>query len=119
MSARFVGVFFALAAALDAYFILDIFMSYITAIRSLAALGRGRTPSGSLIAEPKQIAKIYSRRWLLLDVLAGIPWELVNSKVPWDVQSAQLFKMLRLVRVMRLLRFLRVDIFNERCLDCN
>ena len=42
MSARFVGVFFALAAALDAYFILDIFMSYITAIRSLAALGRGR-----------------------------------------------------------------------------
>ncbi|CAE7240661.1 Kcnh5 [Symbiodinium sp. CCMP2456] len=101
---QFVGVFFALAAALDAYFILDIFMSYITAIR---------TPSGSLIAEPKQIAKIYSRRWLFLDVLAGIPWELVNSKVPWDVQSAQLFKMLRLVRVMRLLRFLRVDIFNE------
>ncbi|CAE7732625.1 Kcnh5, partial [Symbiodinium sp. KB8] len=55
---QFVGVFFALAAALDAYFILDIFMSYITAIR---------TPSGSLIAEPKQIAKIYSRRWLFLD----------------------------------------------------
>ncbi|CAE7221994.1 Kcnh5 [Symbiodinium natans] len=101
---QFVGVFFAIAAVLDAYFILDIFMSYLTAIR---------TPSGSLISAPKDIARAYSRRWLFLDVLAGIPWELVNSMVPWNIRSAQLFKMLRLVRVMRLIRFLRVDIFNE------
>merc|ERR1740129_512091 len=60
------GVMFVVTSAVNAYFIVDILVSFCTGFWN---------SSGDVIMDPQKVAHRYARRWLVPDVIAAIPWE--------------------------------------------
>ena len=88
-------------AAVDAYFIVDIFLSFRTAV--LRA-------DGSVVRSSRIIARTYMRGWFIIDVLACLPVTYVQLAISGgdDAGSGGQSKALKILRLLRLGKLLRV-----------
>mmetsp|Transcript_40406 Transcript_40406/g.114405 ORF Transcript_40406/g.114405 Transcript_40406/m.114405 type:complete len:993 (-) Transcript_40406:789-3767(-) len=78
-------------------FILDIILNFNTAYLN---------SDDFVVTDRRRIAYNYSTGWLIVDVVAVLPYELMSPNQ--DVEAAQLAKGLRLAKFTRILRVLRV-----------
>lgn len=98
----FLGTFWFLASATDVYFLVDVPMTALTGFKDL---------SGTVVRDVRRTVKRYCKGWLMLDMLASIPWEWI----PKDggnlrfTKGFQIAKVTRVMKCMRLLRLLREE----------
>lgn len=97
------GNAFIVVSIVNAYFIIDIYMSFMTGFKNAA---------GKMVLSRREISRKYAHGWLIMDIVSGIPWEWIESIMP-VTSLTQFTKMLRLLRIARLLRLLRLDAVSE------
>lgn len=81
-------------SVMNTYWIVDIVLTFITGFRD---------SDGVVERSLRKIGFKYARGHLILDIIAGIPWEWVP-----DTGAARLTRSIRIVRTMRLLRLARL-----------
>lgn len=89
------GLYLLFVNAVNSYFLLDIVASFITSYVE---------PGGSLVTSPTCIAVKYIQTWFVPDLIAGFPWDWVDTYIA----SSAVNDGLRLVRALRLLRLARM-----------
>jgi len=92
---------------LDIFFILDIFMNFLTAFHE------GHGISGRLVTDFKGIAKHYAKGWLWIDLVASFPWLWVTEifdadRISGTADPMGMLKVLRYAKVARMMKVLRV-----------
>ena len=122
------GLEFWFEFLVDVYFIIDVFLNFIT------GFWRETELTSVLVSEPWPIAWNYMTSWFMIDVTACIPIDLVTRGVqnellcsfnPKGCQSGRstgnvsggalkLFKLLRIFRLLKLLRLFRVSRLVQR-----
>lgn len=88
------GALLVLVSVINSYFLADIILNFITGFHDAL---------GVVVRDPLKIIERYARGWLLLDVVAGVPWEWIP-----DTGAASMTRGLRVVRSLRLLRLARL-----------
>eukprot|EP00931_Biecheleriopsis_adriatica_P062971 TRINITY_DN38067_c0_g1_i1.p1 TRINITY_DN38067_c0_g1~~TRINITY_DN38067_c0_g1_i1.p1 ORF type:complete len:821 (-),score=108.15 TRINITY_DN38067_c0_g1_i1:53-2515(-) len=98
------GVMWWFGTLVNVYFILDIPLTFFT--------GFNNYRDGLPDCDPIRIAVRYIRSWLLLDLLASVPWEWLalsdSDALAGSTKSARLFRIFRILRMLRLLRIMKV-----------
>lgn len=93
-------ILFAISSLINVYFLLDILACFLTGYIDRL---------GNVVMSPRRIAPWYIKRGLLLDVVAGIPWEWIPlQKTQSDVKVLRIVKAVRLLRLTRLLHLLKL-----------
>ena len=97
---------FWLGAAVDAFFVFDILLSFITCFYN---------PDGLLVAEPRKIMIRYAKSWFLIDFVSILPLNYLEYLEMMDEleqtvnpQALKLVKLLRLIKLLRLARLHRL-----------
>ena len=100
------SVDFWMGVVIDAFFVLDIFLSFITCFYN---------SEGLLVAEPRKLIARYAQSWFLIDLVSILPLnyleyldimhELEDTINP---QALKLVKLLRLIKLLRLARLHRL-----------
>jgi len=88
----------------DALFILDVFINFFCAYQGA---------NGEYVTDHKMIIMHYARTWMLLDIVASIPfYQFLDADSDAQLNRlgkiARLPKLVRLIRMLRLLKLLRV-----------
>ena len=87
--------------AIDAVFAVDITLNFLT-----ARIGR----QGGLVTDPRGIAALYARSWLLPDFASTVPFDLIVSAYlgsgTGKLGAIRLIRMIRLIRVLKFLSHL-------------
>jgi hyperpolarization activated cyclic nucleotide-gated potassium channel 2 len=106
----------------DIYFIVDVFMNFIT------GFWRDTETTSVLVSEPREIALNYLKTWFLIDIVACAPVDLATRAIEGEIacsfavegcvdvasgsvnsNALKLFKLLRIFRLLKLLRLFRVS----------
>eukprot|EP00927_Polykrikos_kofoidii_P054714 TRINITY_DN4909_c0_g1_i1.p1 TRINITY_DN4909_c0_g1~~TRINITY_DN4909_c0_g1_i1.p1 ORF type:complete len:817 (-),score=88.67 TRINITY_DN4909_c0_g1_i1:67-2517(-) len=95
LSPKVEGIYFIFVSVVNAYFIIDIFITFRTCYIS---------STGALVVSKRLIAKRYIKSWFIPDLVSGIPWEWLSL----DVGPARVTKAIRLLRISRLVRLLKM-----------
>ena len=136
------GGWYVLDLIIDLYFYVDVVLNFVTGFEESEpdeAIDGSLDDAGRVVYDPAAIAKHYARTWLLIDVVACLPIDIVirvsedrfvcsmsSGGCPTaeigeeDDSSGQLlrmFKMLRLFRLMKLLRLVKIMRLMERYQD--
>jgi len=91
----------AIEWCVDIIFLLDVFVSFITAYYDKEALGYE--------IRFTKIAHHYTITWLVPDLLAAFPWQVLQDGTAQAIKSARIVpKWTRVIKVVRLLRLWRV-----------
>jgi Ca2+-binding EF-hand superfamily protein len=91
--------------ACDIYFVFDIALNFRTAYRD---------GDGILITDSKEIARVYMRSWLLIDICACFPVTYIELLVGADggvgakLKALKIFRLLRLAKMLRLAKLKKV-----------
>ena len=115
------GVYFYVTLAIDFIFAIDIALNFITGIE---------VREGTVEIQPRQVAKIYCKTWLIVDILSTFPYDVVTrsvqgtlgcsfttcnvivsreaSKQATEASLLSGLKVLRLFKLTKLLRLLRI-----------
>lgn len=113
----------ALDAALTAFFAVDIALNFRT--------GYVGDKTGTVVMEPRLVARRYARTWLVLDVVATVPWDLVARAAdagepssaalfPRLLRAVRLYRLAKLIRLFRLLRAFKLrEMFKDTLEDLN
>ena len=83
----------------DVLFFIDIIVNFLSATE---------TKSGKLITDNKAIAKNYITGWFWLDLVACIPFDLLQEDESPSSGNNELIRLLRLPRLYRLVRLMRL-----------
>jgi CRP-like cAMP-binding protein len=96
--------------ALDEWFVLDNVINVLFFLDILITLNTAiYSEEGAIITARKTIFLTYLRTWLLIDIAACIPFNLINKEDSSSGNnSSQFSRMLRLLRLPRLYRLLRL-----------
>jgi len=96
---NFDGVLFAIASVINAYFMLDLMVTFSTGYV---------TPEGVMVMDPCLIAKRYLRGWFWVDLIISIPWEWVEYSGGMQLtRGGKTLRYLRPLRMLKLTRLLR------------
>jgi hyperpolarization activated cyclic nucleotide-gated potassium channel 2 len=92
-------------AAIDASFMLDIFLNFRTGIVEVES-------GDALVIKPSIIALKYIRGFFFIDLVSTVPWDVivVNGAVGLMrlVKATKVVKLVRIMRVLKLVRVLRI-----------
>jgi len=85
-------------------FVVDILFNFVTAYED--------EQTEEIVVDPKRIAKRYAKTWMIVDVIASIPFDFIFPAEEGGASSAnrlgRLARLPRAIRVLRLLRLLRL-----------
>jgi CRP-like cAMP-binding protein len=93
---------FVLEAVIDGLFFSDILINFNSAVE---------LADGSLVTSRRQIVVKYLRSWFFLDLLACLPFSVMEEAFGWDKQdnsASDYNSMIRLIRLPRLYRLIRI-----------
>jgi len=104
------GHFWYFVSVINGYFILDIAIQFVTCYMD---------KQGSIVSNPYKVASMYAKTWLVLDVVAAIPWEWVDSPTGGAAlsrmtRSIRLIRAARMLRLMRLMRVMKLKVFMDQ-----
>mmetsp|Transcript_35060 Transcript_35060/g.59003 ORF Transcript_35060/g.59003 Transcript_35060/m.59003 type:complete len:726 (-) Transcript_35060:383-2560(-) len=113
------GYFFVLETAMDAFFLVDIVIQFLTALPD-----NTHKNASSFITDLGQIKRTYLKSWFITDVIASIPIDVIlrtsmgillcsmadtcHRDHAHNLGEVSLLRMLRMLRLIKLAKFLRV-----------
>lgn len=93
------GALVYVEAAMDIMFMLDVLLNFVSAYEA----------DNEVVVDHRRIAAHYLRTWFLLDLVASIPFTLLDPGMGIYNRQLRLFRTWKLFRLMRLARLFRLS----------